>query len=102
MQNEIVDDEITLLVPLTEDEEVNELIEFFATMRGWDADSYSIVPLSDRDTYEEVIKEFEDAVASYDSTAWILTFDPDLDPTIDYGEPSLPKAVRVIRPISIH
>jgi hypothetical protein len=96
--------EISVLVPLNEEEDVDELVDFFAAMHGLDEGRYHVVPISEREPYEFALSQLvhEGVVAKFDDIAMVVTFDPDLDPTIDVGEPSYPKALRVLRVVPLH
>jgi len=96
--------EISVLVPLTEEEEVDELVGYFAAMHGLDEGRYHVVPTSEREPYEFAVKQLMDEgiVEKFDDISWVVTFDPDMDPTVEIGEPSYPKALRVLRVIPVH
>jgi hypothetical protein len=96
--------EISVLVPLNEEEDIDELVSFFAATHGLDEGRYHVVPLSEVDTYEFAVAQLMDegVIVKCDEGSWVVTFDPDLDPTIDVGEISYPKALRVLRVIPIH
>lgn len=96
--------EISVLVPLDEEEDINELVEFFAAMHGLDEGRYYMVPITDRESYEFAVADLlENAPqSSYDDNGWVITFDPDTDPTIDIGEPSQRLALRLLRVIPVH
>lgn len=96
--------EISVLVPLNEEEDIAELVDFFAAQHGLDAGRYHVVHLSEVDTYEFAVAQLldEGVIVKYDQESWVVTFNPDQDPTIDVGEESYPKALRVLRVIPVH
>lgn len=96
--------EISVLVPLHEEEGIQELVGFFAATHGLDEGRYHMVHVSETDTYEFALAQLvqDGMVATCDEESWIITFDPDMDPTIDVGEESFPKALRVLRVIPVH
>ena len=104
MYYELPEVEISVLVPLNEEEDINELVDFFAAVHGLDEGRYHVVHLSETDTYEFAVAQLmEDGViVKCDEESWVVTFNPDLDPTIDVGEISYPKALRVLRVIPVH
>jgi hypothetical protein len=95
--------EISVLVPLHEEEDIQELVSFFAAAHGLDEGRYHVVHLSETATYEFALAQLmEDGLVIKCDESWVVTFDPDLDPTIDVGEESYPKALRVLRVIPVH
>lgn len=97
--------DIPVFVPLDdEEEEVTDLIELFAAMQGYTIDQYSVVHPGEKETYEEYVAALreEGVLQDVDERSWLLSFHPDKDPTIDIGEASLPKLLRIIRVIPLH
>lgn len=104
MYYDIPEVEISVLVPLNEEEEIDELVEFFAALHGLDEGRYHVVPVSEREPYEFAVTQLmeDELISGYDDRVWVVTFDPDKDPTIDIGEQSFPKALRILRVIPVH
>ena len=97
--------EIPVFVDLFDDgTEINDLVDLFAAMHGYTEDQYHVVHTSETEVYAPLIAALREdgAVLSVNETAWVVDFKPDQDPTIEVGEPSFPKALRVIRVIPIH
>lgn len=97
-------EEVSFLVPLTEEQDVTELVDMFAVSYGLEDGRYLLVPLTEEEPYQAALSMLmeENAVTEYDPRTWVLTFDPEKDPTIDEGEESFPKALRVLRKIPLH
>jgi hypothetical protein len=96
--------DIPVFVDLNDDEEISELVELFAAMQGFTEDQYHVVHTGEREVYEPFVSALQKdgCLLSVDERSWVLSFDPDRDPTISIGEASYPKALRVIRVNHLH
>ncbi len=96
--------DIPVFVDLNEDEEIVDLVELFAAMRGYTEDQYHVVHTGEREIYEPFVSALwkDGCLLSVDERSWVLSFNPDRDPTIKIGEASYPKALRIIRIIPVH